>query len=71
MDMINGKNLKNRVTSRLMPEPIVIKMASTEDLFTKKKQQVPNITQGGMMDIKLRRLESIEFILPVFYLTVL
>lgn len=50
-----------------MPEPIAIKIASTEDFFTKKKQQVPNITQGGMKDIKLKRLESIEFILPVFF----
>lgn len=52
-----------------MPEPIVIKMASTDDFFIKKKQHVPNITQGGMMDIKLKRLESIEFILPVFLIS--
>lgn len=52
--------------SRPIPDPIVIKMASTEDFFVKKKQQVPNTTQGEMMDVKLKRLESTEFILPVF-----
>lgn len=50
-----------------MPDPMVIKMASTEDFFVKKKQQVPNTTQGEIMDVKLKRLESIEFILPVFF----
>jgi len=54
-----------------MPDPIVIKIASTDDFFIKKKQQVPNTTPDGMMDIKLKRLESIEFILPVFFTTVL
>lgn len=49
-----------------IPEPMVIKMASTEDFFIKKKQQVPNTIQGDMMDTKLSNVESTEFILPVF-----
>jgi len=49
-----------------MPEPMVIKIASTADFFTRKKQHVPNTIHGEMMDIKLKRLESIEVILPVF-----
>lgn len=52
--------------SRPIPEPMVIKMASTEDFFIKKKQQVPNTMQGDMMDTKLSNVESTEFILPMF-----
>lgn len=66
MDIINGKKLYNIVISRPIHDPMVIKMASTEDFFTKKKQQVPNTIQGEMMDVKLKRLESIEFILLYF-----
>jgi hypothetical protein len=54
------------VISRPIPEPMVIKVASTEDFFIKKKQQVPNTIQGEIRDVRLKRLESIEFILPIF-----